>query len=72
MPSFSDRLKELRTSRSLTQKQMGEVLGCTERYYQKIEYGKVKFSQDNLIKIADFFDISVDYLLGRTDNPQKL
>jgi len=51
---------------------MGEVLGCTERYYQKIEYGKVKFSQDNLIKIADFFDISVDYLLGRTDNPQKL
>ncbi|MCL2566127.1 MAG: helix-turn-helix domain-containing protein [Defluviitaleaceae bacterium] len=72
MPSFSDRLKELRNSRGLTQKQMGAILGCTDRYYQKIEYGKIKFSQDNLIKLADYFDVSIDYLVGRTDNPKRL
>lgn len=44
--------------------QMGELLGCKDRYYQKIEYGKVKFNQDNLIKLADFFDVSLDYLVG--------
>ena len=46
---------------------MAEVLGITDRYYQKYEYGKVKPSQANLIKLADFYDVSTDYLLGRTD-----
>lgn len=65
MSIFSDRLKALRIKNNLTQKQMGEVLGCTDRYYQKIEYGTVKPSQENLIKIADHFNVPTDYLLGR-------
>ena len=44
---------------------MSEVLGCTDRYYQKIEYGTVKPSQENLIKIADHFNVPTNYLLGR-------
>jgi len=72
MPIFTDRLKELRKRHNCTQKQMGDILGCTDRYYQKIEYGSVKTNQDNLIKIADYFNVSLDYLVGRSDNPERL
>lgn len=72
MTSFSDRLRELRKSKNLTQINMAQFLGCTERHYQKIEHGNVKFNQDNLIKLADFFNVSTDYLLGRSDNPSRL
>ena len=71
MSLFSERLKELRIKNNLTQKQMGEILDCTDRYYQKIEYGNVKSSQDNLIKLADYFEVSTDYLLGRSDDPTR-
>lgn len=71
MSILSDRLKELRLKNNLTQKQMGEVLNCTDRYYQKIEYGNVKPSQENLIKLADYFNVSTDYLLGRSDDPTR-
>lgn len=79
MPSLSDRLKELRKLKGSTQKQMGELLGFTDRYYQKIEYGKVRVNQENLIKLADYFQVSTDYLLGRDnystynkDSPQTV
>jgi len=68
MSLLSHRIKDLRINRNLTQKQMGEILGCTDRYYQKIEYGNVKPSQENLIKLADYFDVTTDYLLGRTNH----
>ena len=64
---FSDRIKILRQENNFTQKYVAEVLDITDRYYQKYEYGKVKPSQANLIKLADFYEVSTDYLLGRTD-----
>jgi len=67
MASFSDRLKTLRKSKNATQAHMAKVLECGERHYQKIEYGEINLTQDNLIKLADFFDVSTDYLLGRTN-----
>ncbi|MCL2412291.1 MAG: helix-turn-helix domain-containing protein [Treponema sp.] len=71
MSSFSDRLKELRKSKKITQKQIAVGIGVSERNYQSFEYGEFSPNQNNLIKIADYFDVSADYLLGRSDNPVR-
>jgi len=65
MPSFPDRLKELRKSKGVTQKAVAEYIGILEQAYQKYEYGKHEPNHETTIKLADFFDVSVDYLLGR-------
>ena len=68
LPGLAERLKLLRKAKKLTQKQMGELLGCTERHYQKIEYGHVNVPATTLIQLADFFGVTTDYLLGRSDS----
>ena len=50
---------------------MSELLNMTERGYQNYELGRGEPAYDKLIEIADILDISVDYLLGRTDNPDS-
>ena len=69
MSDFGKRLKELRLAKELTQKQLGESLGLSERGIQNYELEVRKPSYDAIIVIADYFGVSVDYLLGRTDNP---
>lgn len=64
MASFSDRLKELRKAKGLTQRQMAEAFEMTERNYQRLEATDTP-SNETLIKFADFFDVPTDYLLGR-------
>ena len=71
MPTFGDRLKELRNSKNLTQKDMAEIFKMTERNYQRLE-ATAKPSYDNLTKFATYFEVSTDYILGRTDNPNRL
>lgn len=70
MPGFSDRLKELRKANGLTQKQMATHFAMTERNYQRLEANN-RPSYENLIKFADYFNVSTDYLLGRSDDPAK-
>ena len=67
LPGFSERVKLLRKEKKLKQKDMAVILECTESHYQKIEYGKVNISARTLCSLADYFGVSVDYLLGRTD-----
>ena len=62
---LSSRLKELRAEKKLKQADIAAVLDCTERHYQKIEYGVINIPTTTLIFLADFFDVSADYLLGR-------
>ena len=71
MTDFSDRLKELRKEKKLKQTDMATFLEITTRHYQDCEYGKVTPSATMLIKLADYFDVSTDYLLGRTDDPKR-
>ena len=71
LPSFAERLKPLRKSRKLTQRAMAEVLDCTERHYQKIEYGQINVPATTVIFLADYFGVTADYLLGRTDKTQE-
>ena len=66
LPSFSAKLKELRKARNLTQKNMAELLQCTVRYYQMIEYGQINIPVSTLLILANYFGVSTDCLLGLT------
>ena len=67
MEAFGQRLKQLRNEKHLTQKEMAEFVGRTDRHYQDMESGKVNIPGLTLMKLADFFDVSIDYLVGRDD-----
>ena len=67
---IADRLKKLRKEYGATQKAVAVAIGTTDRQYQDYEYGKNKPGCDNLIALANFFNVSLDYLVGRTDNPE--
>ena len=71
MVIFGERLKQLRTSKGLTQPFMAEFLDCTKQHYQRFEYGKIDIPCSKLIALADYFDVSLDYLVGRSDNPER-
>jgi transcriptional regulator with XRE-family HTH domain len=64
LPIFSVRLKALRKEQHLTQKAMAGLIGRTERHYQAIEAGTINVSATMLLFLADYFHVSVDYLLG--------
>lgn len=70
MAKFSDRLKELRKSRGFTQKDLALLFGMSERNYQRLEATDSP-SYETLIRFADFYDVSTDYILGRSDDPKR-
>ena len=67
MFDFGFRLKSIRKSKNLTQKEVAESIKITERSYQRYEANEQKPTHERLVIIADFFDVSLDYLLGRKD-----
>lgn len=67
----SMRIKTLRTEHKLTQKQLAEILHIQPNSVQRLEYGTARASLDTLTILADYFDVSIDYLVGRTDNPNS-
>ena len=69
MPYYK-RIRDLREDRDLTQTDMGKVLSCSQRVYSNYERGDIDIPTATLIKIADFHNVSVDFLLGRTDYPK--
>ena len=71
MLNFSSRLKDLRRSKGVTQKQLAIDINASERGIQNYELSERKPACDHLIKLADYFNVSVDYLLGLTDNPER-
>ena len=71
MPCYR-RIRDLREDKDLTQVKMGEILCCSQRVYSNYERGDIDIPTTVLIKLADFHNVSVDYLLGRTNNPKCL
>ena len=71
MLDFANRLKDLRKTKKLKQTDMAKFLNITVRHYQDIEYGKINIPTSTLIALADYFDVSLDYLVGRSDNPER-
>ena len=61
------RIRDLREDRDLTQKEIAQMLGMSQTGYSKYETGENDIPTAVLIKLADFYQTSTDYLLGRTD-----
>ncbi|MBP3673568.1 MAG: helix-turn-helix transcriptional regulator [Oscillospiraceae bacterium] len=59
------RIRELREDKDLTQKQIAEILGMSQTGYSKYETGENDIPTHILIKLADFYNTSADYILGR-------
>lgn len=64
------RLKELRKKKGVSQLRMATDLNTTQNTISRYETGEREPGIDELIKIADYFNVSVDYLIGRTENPK--
>ena len=64
------RLKELRTKKGISQLRLATELNTTQNTISRYETGEREPGIDELIKIADYFNVSVDYLIGRTENPK--
>ena len=71
MATFAERLRELRTAKGETQKQIAELLEIAERNYRRYEAGNVDPTASNATILANHFNVSIDYLFGRSDNPQR-
>lgn len=66
------RIRDLREDHDLKQSDLAQYLKCTQVCYSYYENGHRDIPTDILIKLADYFHVSIDYLLGRTDNPTFL
>ena len=71
MYDLGARFKAVRKELKFTQKQVAAGIGVAEQQYQIYEYGKKVPSALVLIALADYFDVSLDYLVGRSDEPQR-
>ena len=65
------RIRDLREDHDIKQQDIADYLQCTQVGYSHYENGKRDIPTDVLIKLADYYNVSIDYLLGRTDNPDK-
>ena len=66
------RIRDLREDHDLKQQDIAEYLQCSQVCYSHYENGRRDIPTDILIKLADYYNVSIDYLLGRTDNPTFL
>lgn len=66
------RIQDLRIDSDLSQKQLGEVLHISQRSYSHYETGSRRIPIEMLIRLADYYDTTIDYLVGRTDNKEPI
>jgi len=69
LADFADRLSLLIETHNISKKELAETLGVTYRQLRRYETGERRPDFDGLLKLADFFNVSLDYLVGRTDDP---
>lgn len=70
MTAFSERIKELRLEHGLTQEQLGKIIGVKHFSIYSYEKGRACPEMKGLVALADFFEVSMDYLAGRTDKKE--
>ena len=68
---YFKRIGELRSDRDLKQSQLAAYLHVRQNTYSDYETGKINIPIEALIKLADFYQVSLDYLVGRTDDPRR-
>ena len=69
--TFPDSLRRFRKEFNLTQKAVANAVGMQESAYQRYEQGTREPAFKQLLTLADAFDVSLDYLVGRSDNPKR-
>lgn len=62
-------IRAAREDRDLKQRELAAVLGMAQNTYSQYENGVIEWTASLLIKLADYYDLSIDYLLGRTEHP---
>lgn len=62
-------LRAIREDRDIRQKQLAEILNVSQNTYSRYETGVISLTVEVFVKLADYYNVSVDYLLDRTDNP---
>lgn len=68
---FSNRIKELRHKNKVSQQELADLLGVTTRAWRFYESGDREPNITGLISLADYFNVSLDYLVGRSNNPRR-
>ena len=68
----SQRMQDLRIDSDLSQKKIGEILHISQRSYSHYETGSRNIPIEMLIRLADYYDTTIDYLVGRTDNKEPI
>ena len=71
MPDFFSRIAEIRQERNILQKDIAKAIGISLRQYQRYEKSEQQPTLSIINKLADYFNVSTDYLLGRSDNPER-
>lgn len=69
---IKSRIRDLREDNDLTQQQVAEAIGITQRKYSYLETETQPLTDELLVRLADFYDVNIDYLLFRTENRQKV
>lgn len=69
MTKFPERLKEARKNKGLKQREVASYLGIKDRSYQNYEGGEREPDFETLVALADYLEVTTDYLLGRSDTP---
>lgn len=71
MQLIGERLKSLRSQKGITQREIAAAIEVSSVSVQRFEYGTVRPSLETLVALADYFDVSLDYLVGRSDDPAR-
>ena len=65
------RIRDLREDRDLKQKDVANILNCSQQVYSNYELGQRDIPTEILIRLSQYYNVSVDYLLGLTNNPKQ-
>ncbi len=65
------RIRDLREDRDLRQRELAEYLNCSQQVYSNYELGQRDIPSETLIRLSRFYGVSVDYILGLTDDPRQ-
>ena len=72
MTDYRARLRGVREDRDLTQAEVGKILNKSQQGYNHIEAGRAELKIDDLAKLCQFYNLTADYLVGLSDQPQKI
>ena len=69
---YAQRIRDLREDNDLNQSEIAKILNTTQQHYSRIEQGSTEITADRVILLANFYNVSTDYILGLTNNPKPL